>query len=106
MLLQRALCSLQKMLSLCASLVSFSQHRTGPRAAFWKIHRPSELKGGQEKIWSKVLTSHVSKLGPSYGKGFVKNKNTAKLIESQNLKAGGSCKWFVVIPHTLWESPR
>ena len=86
MLLQRALCSLQKM------LLGFC----------W----PSELKGGQEKIWSKVLTSHVSKLGPSYGKGFVKNKNTAKLIESQNLKAGGSCKWFVVIPHTLWESPR
>ena len=60
-LLQRALCSCQAMLlgSCWVSLVSFSQHRTGPRAGFRKIHRPSELKGGQEKIWSKVLTSHV-----------------------------------------------
>lgn len=67
---------------LCASLVSFPQHRMAPRAGFQEIHRPSELEGGQEKTQSKLLTSHLWKLRPSRGKGFVKNKNTAKFMES------------------------
>lgn len=44
---------------LSAFLVSFPQHRGGPRGGFQESYRPSELEGGQDKT---VQTPHFTYL--------------------------------------------